>query len=212
MRDRYPDHVPFYRDHVVPRLVALTCGARGLSGLRAATTAGLTGRVVEIGFGSGFNVPHYPAEVERILAVEPSTTAFAMAGKRIAASPVPVERVGLDGQELPLEDASCDAALCTFALCTIPDVESALAELWRVLRPGGTFHFLEHGLAPDPKVVAFQRRVEPLQRRVADGCHLTRDPVSLARASGFTLEVVEQNYEGGPRAWSYLTRAVAVRA
>jgi SAM-dependent methyltransferase len=203
--------VPFYREQVVPRLVALTCGAKGLAGLRARTAAGLSGRVVEIGFGSGFNVPHYPDAVERVLAVEPSATAFRMAGGRIDASAVPVEQVGLDGRRLPLDDASCDAALCTFALCTIPDVETALGELRRVLRPGGRFHFLEHGLSPDARVAAFQRRVEPLQQRLADGCHLTRDPLALTRAAGFRVEESEQRYGAGPRAWAYLTRAVAVR-
>jgi len=204
--------MPFYREQVVPRLVALTCGAKALAGLRAETAAGLSGRVLEIGFGSGFNVPHYPDGVERVLAVEPSATAFRMAGKRIAASAVPVEQVGLDGQSLPLDDASCDSALCTFALCTIPDAGAALAEVRRVLRPGGRFHFLEHGLAPDSKVVAFQHRVEPLQRRIADGCHLTRDPVAMVVDAGFAIEEVDQKYGAGPKAWAYLTRAATVRA
>jgi len=204
--------VPFYREQVVPRLVALTCGASALAGLRAQTAAGLSGQVVEIGFGSGYNLPHYPAEVTRVLAVEPSSTAFRLAGKRIRASPVPVEQVGLDGQSLPLDDASCDAALCTFALCTIPDPRAALAEVRRVLRPGGRFHLLEHGLAPDAKVANFQHRIEPLQRRIADGCHLTRDPVALVRAAGFEVEEVDQEYGAGPKAWAYLTRAATVRA
>jgi len=204
--------VPFYREQVVPRLVALTCGASALSGLRARTAAGLAGQVVEIGFGSGFNMPHYADGVDRVLAVEPSATAFRLAGRRIVASPIPVEQVGLDGQALPLEDASCDGALCTFALCTIAEPEAALAEVWRVLRPGGRLHFLEHGLAPDPKVAAFQHRVEPLQRRLADGCHLTRDPLALARSAGFEIDEVEQKYGAGPKAWAYLTRASTVRA
>jgi SAM-dependent methyltransferase len=203
--------VPFYRQQVVPRLVALTCGAKGLAGLRERTVEGLRGRVVEIGFGSGFNVPHYPGAVEEVLAVEPSATAFRLAGRRVRASTVPVRQVGLDGQSLPLDDASCDAALSTFALCTIPDVGAALSEIHRVLRPGGRLHFLEHGLAPDARVQAFQHRVEPLQRRVADGCHLTRDPVALVGDAGFVLEDVDQDYGAGPKAWSYLTRAVAVR-
>jgi SAM-dependent methyltransferase len=135
-----------------------------------------------------------------------------MAGKRIGASIVPVEQVGLDGQSLALDDASCDGALCTFALCTIPDPDAALAELWRVLTPGGRFHFLEHGLAPDPQVVAFQHRVEPLQRRIADGCHLTRDPLALARSAGFVADDVDQMYGSGPKAWAYFTRATMVRA
>jgi len=204
--------VPFYREQVVPRLVALTCGAPALSGLRARTAAGLSGQVVEIGFGSGFNMPHYVDGVDRVLAVEPSATAFRMAGRRIDASPIPVEQVGLDGQALPLDDASCDGALCTFALCTIADPEAALAEVRRVLRPGGRLHLLEHGLAPDPKVVTFQHRVEPLQRRFADGCRLTRDPVALVRSAGFDIEECEQKYGAGPKAWAYLTRASAVRA
>lgn len=204
--------MPFDREQVVPRLVAMICGAAGLSGLRARTAVGLSSQVVEIGFGSGFNMPHYPDGVERVLVVEPSATAFHIAAKRIVASPIPVEQVGLDGQALPLEDASCDGALCPFALCTIADPEAALAEVRRVLRPGGRLHFLEHGLAPDPKVVAFQHRVEPLQRRLADGCHLTRDPVALVRSAGFDIEKVEQKYGAGPKAWAYLTRASTVRA
>jgi SAM-dependent methyltransferase len=204
--------VPFYTEQVVPRLVALTCGASGLSGLRARTAEGLSGRVVEIGFGSGFNVPHYPSDVSRVLAVEPSTTAWRMASRRVAASPVPVEQAGMDGQSLSLEDASCDGAICTFTLCTIPDPEAALAEVRRVLRPGGSFHLLEHGVAPDRRVAAFQRRIEPLQRRIADGCHLTRDPLALVADAGFTVDEVEQRYGAGPRAWAYLTRATTVRA
>ena len=203
--------MPFYTEQVVPRLVALTCGASALSGLRARTASGLSGRVVEIGFGSGFNVPHFPDEVDRVLAVEPSATAWRMASRRVAASPVPVEQVGLDGQSLPLDDASCDGAICTFALCTVPDPGAALAELHRVLRPGGRLHVLEHGLAPDARVAAFQHRVEPLQRRIADGCHLTRDPVALVTDAGFTVEELEQKYGAGPKAWAYLTRIASVR-
>jgi len=203
--------VAFYREQVVPRLVAVTCGSKALRAKRAEAADGLSGIVVEIGFGSGFNLPHYPAEVDRVLAVEPSPTAFRMAGTRIRQASVPVERVGLDGQSIPLADASCDGVLCTFSLCTIPEPSQALAEIRRVLRPGGRFHFLEHGLAPDEKVVRFQRRVEPLQRRLADGCHLTRDPVALASSAGFEIEQLDQGYGVGPKAWSYLTRAATVR-
>lgn len=203
--------MPFYRDQIVPRLVALTCGSARMAPLRARTAAGLSGQVAEIGFGSGFNVPHYPDGVERVQAVEPSSTAFRLASARIAASAVPVVQVGLDGQSLPIGDATCDGVLCTFTLCTIPDPEAALAEVHRVLKPGGRLHLLEHGLAPDPKVVAFQHRVEPLQRRLADGCHLTRDPVALVGGAGFDVDEVEQFYGKGPRAWTYLTRATAVR-
>jgi SAM-dependent methyltransferase len=207
---RYPGSMGFYREHVLPRLVDRACGTAGLRKWRAELSTGLSGRVVEIGFGSGLNVDHYPSTVEKVFAVEPSATAFRIAQKRIGGSPVAVELVGLDGQSIPLPDDSCDDALCTFALCTIPDADAALAEVRRVLRPGGRFHFLEHGLAPDPGVAAWQRRIEPFQCRLADGCHLTRDPVSLVRGAGFVLDDVDQRYGVGPKPWSWFTRGVAV--
>jgi ubiquinone/menaquinone biosynthesis C-methylase UbiE len=200
----------FYRERILPRLVDRACGTAGLRRWRAEVTSGLSGRVLEIGFGSGLNVDYYPPAVERVFAVEPSVTAFRIAGKRISRSPVAIERVGLDGQSIPLPCDSCDNALCTFSLCTIPDPDAALAEVRRVLRPGGRFRFLEHGLAPDPGVAAWQRRIEPLQRRLADGCHLTRDPVSLVQHAGFVVDDVAQRYGIGPKPWSFFTRAVAV--
>lgn len=200
----------FYREHVLPRLVDRACGIAGLRGWRDEVTSGLSGRVLEIGFGSGLNIDHYPPDVERVFAVEPSATAFRMARRRIGESAVVVERVGLDGQSVPLSDDSCDSALCTFSLCTIPDPDAALAEIRRVLRSGGRFHFLEHGLAPDTDVAVWQRRIEPLQRRLAGGCHLTRDPVSLVERAGFAIGDVTQQYGKGPKPWSWFTRGVAI--
>ena len=140
---------------------------------------------MEIGFGSGLNMPAYPPEVHLVYAVEPALTARRLAEERIAESHVRVEHVALRGESIPLEDNSCDGALSTFTLCTIPDVGAALAEVRRVLRPGGRFHFLEHGLSPDPSVANWQRRLDPLQKRLADGCHLTRDTPTPLRAAGF---------------------------
>jgi len=209
--NRYSGDMGLYREHILPVLVDRACGTAGLKKWRGELSSGLSGRVLEIGFGSGLNVEHYPSTVEKVLAVEPSAKGFRIAQRRIDSSPVPVELVGLDGQSIPLPDGSCDDALCTFALCTIPDVDAALAEVLRVLRPGGRFHFLEHGLAPDAGVAAWQRRLEPLQRRVADGCHLTRDPVAMVRGAGFTLDDVDQRYGVGPKPWSWFTRGVAVK-
>ena len=152
----------------------------------------------------------YPAEVTQVYAVEPATLARRLAEDRVAASHATIVHVGLDGQSLPLDDASCDGALSTFTLCTIPDVVAALAELRRVLKPGGRFHFLEHGLAPDAKVERWQHRIEPMQRRVADGCHLTRDAVSLVTDAGFVVERYESRYTRGPKPWSYMTEGFAV--
>ena len=199
-----------YREHLLPRLVDRACGTRELRRWREQVTAGLSGTVVEIGFGSGLNVPAYPAEVSLVYAVEPAATARHLARKRIAASPVRVEHIGLRGESIPLDDGSCDGALSTFTLCTIPDVEGALAEIRRVLRPGGRFHFLEHGLSPDASIARWQHRMEPLQKRLADGCHLTRDPAALVRSAGFEIERVESRYASGPKPWTWLTEGAAV--
>lgn len=200
-----------YREHVLPRLVDRACGTADLQRWRARVVEGLHGTVVEIGFGSGLNVGLYPPEVELVYAVEPAAVARRLAEPRIAAAGVRVEHIGLRGEEIPLPDASCDAALSTFTLCTIPDVSRALAEVRRVLRPSGRFHFLEHGLAPDEGVATWQRRLEPLQRRFADGCHLTRDATSLVDAAGFEIERSESRYGTGPKPWTWFTEGVAVR-
>ena len=199
----------FYREHVLPRLVDRACGTGELRRWRKQVTAGLFGTVVEIGFGSGLNMPTYPPEVHLVYAVEPASTARRLAEDRIAASPVRVEHVALHGESIPLDDDSCDGALSTFTLCTIPAVEEALAEVRRVLRPGGRFHFLEHGLSPDPSVATWQRRLEPVQKRLADGCHLTRDATELARSAGFEIVRAESRYAKGPKPWTWLTEGVA---
>lgn len=199
-----------YGSRVLPRLVDLACGTPDLRRLRAEATTGLSGTIVEIGFGSGLNLPEYPVEVVEVLAVEPEPTARALAAPRIAASPAAVRHIGLDGASIPLDDDTCDGALSTFTLCTIPDVHAALAEVRRVLRPGAPLHFLEHGLSTDPAVARWQHRLEPVQKRVAGGCHLTRDAAGLVTAAGFRLESVERRRSRGPAPWTCLTLGVAV--
>jgi ubiquinone/menaquinone biosynthesis C-methylase UbiE len=199
----------FYRAQVLPRFIDKMCGVSEFDTFRAQTTEGLSGRVVEIGFGSGLNVPHYPSDVELVFAVEPAAVARRLSEKRTAVSRAPVEHIGLDGQSIPLEDESCDAALCTFTLCTVPDPAQALAEVRRVLRPGGTFHFLEHGLSPDAGVARWQYRIDPVQRRLFDGCHLSRDAIALVEAAGFDVTRRDQRYVRGPKPWSYITVGVA---
>lgn len=199
-----------YRTHVLPHLVDRVLSGPGWERWRERTTQGLAGTVVEIGFGSGLNVPHYPPDVTTVYAVEPALRARRLAEPRVVASPVDVRHVGLDGARLPLDDDSCDGALSTFTLCTIPDVDGALAELRRVLRPGAPFHFLEHGVAPDAGVALLQRAIEPAQRVLADGCHLTRDPQSLVSDAGFDVLSLESRYAGASSPWTYLTVGVAV--
>jgi ubiquinone/menaquinone biosynthesis C-methylase UbiE len=187
--------VGIYGEHVLPRIIDVACGLKPLRPLRERVCVGLYGQVVEVGFGSGLNVPYYPAAVTGVAAVEPADTGWKLAGKRRAATPVPIERTGVDGQSLPLPDDSCDAALSTFTLCTIPDVTAALGEIRRVLKPGAELHFLEHGLAPDEGVQRWQHRLEPLQKRIFGGCHLTRPVADLLTNAGFTITELDTFYE-----------------
>lgn len=201
----------FYEEHLLPRFINLACNVKTVRELRERACAGLHGRLVEVGFGSGLNIPYYPAEVASVAAIEPADTGWKLAGKRIADAPIPIERTGLDGQKLPLSDNSCDSALSTYTLCTIPDVTAALAELRRVLKPGAALHFLDHGLAPDESVRRWQHRLDPLEQRLAGGCHLTRPIADLVTEAGFTITELDVFYEKGtPKPWGAASLGVAV--
>ena len=200
-------------ERVVPRLTDLGLRGHEVGEMRAVACAGLSGRVLEIGFGSGLNVRWYPPEVTAVTAIEPSDLGWQLSERRRARSEVPVLRAGLDGQRLDLPDDSHDCVLITFSLCTIPDPLLALHEARRVVHAGGRLHALEHGLAPDESVRRWQRRLEPLQRAVAGGCHLTRDVPGLVEAAGWRIADAEQSYLPGPgmsRPWTYGYRLLAV--
>jgi ubiquinone/menaquinone biosynthesis C-methylase UbiE len=204
-----------YEKHVLPRVVESTCSGDALHLRRASLCRSLSGRVLELGFGSGLNLEHLPAGVEEVHGVEPNDTAWRLARPRIERSAARVVRSALDGERLEEPDGSFDHVLVTFSLCTIPDPAAALAETHRALRTGGQLHFLEHGAAPDDAVRRWQRRLEPVQRRLGGGCHLTRDPTALATAAGFAVGEVEQGYLPGPalaKPFGYLYQGTAVKA
>ncbi len=202
----------FYGDQVLPRFIDVVMSRGELTPIRARVAASLDGDVLEVGFGSGLNVPHYPPAVNRVQAVDPATVGRKLAAKRIAGSSVPVEYVALDGQALSLPSASVDHVLTTWTLCSIPDVDRALSEIRRVLRPGGLFHFVEHGRSPDPKVAGWQDRLTPFQRRVAGGCHLNRPIDQLVLRSGLELVRLENYYAKGRRAFGYMFEGVATKS
>jgi SAM-dependent methyltransferase len=196
----------WWSERVVPHLTDIALRSQEIGELREDVCGGLHGRVLEIGFGSGLNLRFYPAEVSSVAAVEPSDVGWRLSAERRARTDVRIERSGLDGQHLAEQDASFDSALVTFSLCSIADPALALSEVRRVLRPGGSLHFLEHGLAPDPGVARWQRRLDPVQRRVFGGCHLSRDVPGLVEAAGLEVAELRTEYQPGPRVmrpWTY---------
>jgi SAM-dependent methyltransferase len=203
--------VGFYYDQVLPRITNVLLGVEEFGKIRARVAGALSGEVLEVGFGSGLNVPHYPGAVRRVRAVDPATAGRKLATKRVAASAVPVEYIGLDAERLPLESESIDHVLITWTMCTIPDVELALSEMRRVLRTGGQLHFAEHGLSPDANVVTWQDRLTPIQRWWAGGCHLNRPIDRLIEKAGFEMTRLDTFYIKGPKPTSFMYEGMATR-
>jgi ubiquinone/menaquinone biosynthesis C-methylase UbiE len=203
--------VGLWTDHALPHLMDRVLRTPEVNARRAKVCRGLHGRVLEIGFGGGLNLRHYPSEITEILVVEPSTTALRLAEPRKGAVSAPIDQVGLDGAQLDLPDGSVDCVLTTYTLCTIPDVNAALSEVHRVLKPAGTLHFLEHGRAPTESVRRWQHRLHPVHSRIAGGCHLDRPIDDLISRSRLVISDLETEYGDGPRPFSYLYRGRALK-
>jgi SAM-dependent methyltransferase len=201
-----------YSEWVLPRIVNVACGTKVLAEERRKALAGVNGNVLELGFGTGHNLPFYPDAVTRLTAIDPSRASARLARSRIAAAPFPVEYAALTGERLGAPDESFDAVVSTYTLCTIADPVAALEQVRRVLKPHGSFHFLEHGLADDPGVQRWQARLNGLSKLVLGGCNLNRDIERLVRQAGFTFDRIDKYYvEGDPRFAGWVTRAVARR-
>ena len=203
----------FYSRHIFPRLMDRAMSHGPLTEQRAQVLSRTRGDVLEIGFGTGLNLPHYPAGVRKLVAVEPNDGARRRARERLQASEVRVDFADLvGGRDLPFAAGTFDTVVSTWTLCSIADVAHALAEVHRVLRPGGKFLFIEHGLSPDEKVARWQRRLEPIQKRLAEGCHLARDIPALIAASPMRIEACDRFYlRQTPRLVGYTYRGIATR-
>lgn len=197
-----------YHDHLLPWVVDLVLRGRHVQDVRDRYLEGVRGVVLDVGFGSGLNLPHLSAEVERLYGLDPvveeGTTAHRLARPRIEQAPFPVEMVPLSGEAIPLEDDSVDFVVTTFTLCTIPKVDEALAEMRRVLRPDGSLRFVEHGRAPSARLARWQDRLNPLQKAVAGGCNLNRPMDQLIRGAGFEIRRLDNFYLSGPKIGTYL--------
>jgi SAM-dependent methyltransferase len=190
-----------YDEHILPHLIGFACGSKPVMLQRQKIVPQAEGRVLEVGLGAGPNLALYdPAKVELVFGLEPSEGMRRKAAGAVAKAPVPVELIGLPGEEIPLDDSSVDTVVLTYTLCSIGPWEAALGQVRRVLKPGGRLLFCEHGLAPDESVARWQERLDPLWGRIAGGCHLNRPIPSLIETAGFAVETMETLYlPGTPR-------------
>ena len=185
----------FYDRHILPIVLNLSCGTKVVQRQRQKVVPLAEGRVLEIGIGSGLNLPFYdPARVERVIGLDPAEEMLAYARRRSEDLPFPVEYLTLEGEHIPLERESVDTVLVTYTLCTIPDAVAALEGMRRVLKPGGRLIFCEHGRAPDESVRRWQHRLNPLWKRIGGGCNLDRDIPALIEDAGFRMDSLDSMY------------------
>jgi ubiquinone/menaquinone biosynthesis C-methylase UbiE len=202
----------FYERRILPHIVNVAMDTPVLKEERTRCLQDVKGVVLEIGFGTGLNLPHYPRTVTKVVGVDPSEMSARLARKRIAASPFPVETIGLSAEKLPVPDGSFESIVSTFTLCTIPDVGGGLLEIRRALSPSGRFYFVEHGRSEEPQVERWQHRLNAINKRLLGGCNLTRPISDLIEQAGFEIERLEKSYmKDAPKFAGFLYRGVARR-
>jgi len=200
----------FYAKYVLPRVIDVAMSNKETAGLRANWIPQARGEVLEVGIGSGLNLPFYSSRVQHVYGVEPSLELQQMARRRVAAGPFEVEFLAQSAEDrLPLADASVDTVVLTWTLCSIANAPKALDQIKRVLRSSGRLIFLEHGRAPDPGVVVWQDRLTPAWRRIGGGCHLNRKIDELITAAGFQITDLTTCYLPGPRPMTYTYQGFA---
>ncbi|MEL6940985.1 MAG: class I SAM-dependent methyltransferase, partial [Cyanobacteria bacterium J06598_1] len=200
-----------YSQVIFPRLLELSMRSETMSAYRHQLLSEVSGDVLEIGFGTGLNLPHYPDTVTSLTTVDPNEGMGAIAQKRIDASPIPIKTKPLSGENLSMPDASFDTVVCTWTLCSIPNAEKALGEAYRVLKPGGRFFFIEHGLSDEPNIQTWQNRLTPIQRVVADGCHLNRRINELVEHVFDEITFDEFYAPDLPKVMGYFYRGIATK-
>jgi ubiquinone/menaquinone biosynthesis C-methylase UbiE len=202
-----------YSRHIFPWLMNRAMSGDNFTNIRRSLLADVQGMTLEIGFGTGLNLPHYPSSIERITTVDVNPGMGPLAGKQAEQSPIQVDWRVLDSESLPMDDETFDSVVSTWTLCSIPNVQGAIGEIYRVLKPDGRFFFVEHGLSNEPDVQKWQRRLNPVQKIIGDGCHLTRDIAALIRLGGFRFVELERMYmDKVPRIGGYLYRGIAARS
>ncbi len=202
----------FYSQVIVPLLCDFGLGRPFVARYRRELLAHASGNILEIGFGTGLNLPYYPPHVRKVITVDPNVGMYRRARRRIKQAGIEVDRRVLGGERLPFEDGTFDCVVSTFTLCSIEGVGQALGEVYRVLKPGGRFLFLEHGLSPQSNVQKWQRRLNWLHMRLAGGCHLDRDMRALVTAQPFASVKIDEFYiEKAPRTHGYMYRGVATK-
>jgi ubiquinone/menaquinone biosynthesis C-methylase UbiE len=202
----------FYSQRIFPRIMDIVLSTGEFTELRKSLLAEVSGDVFEIGFGTGLNLPHYPSNVKRITTVDPNSGARKLAERRIAQSAIEVVHLPLSGEHLKLPDESFNSVVCTFTLCSIADVDSAMSEMRRILRSGGRMYFVEHGLSDDPRIQWWQHKLNPLNKIVGDGCHLDRIPTTTISNSGLRMERLDTFYlKKAPKYGGFIYRGVAVK-
>jgi ubiquinone/menaquinone biosynthesis C-methylase UbiE len=199
----------FYEDQILPRGIDWAMSGERFSTLRQQYLAGVSGRVLEVGFGTGLNLPYYPDSVTHLYALDPSKLGRRLAKKRIQQTSFPVEFVELEGHRFALPDHSVDTVVSTWTVCTIPDPTAALKEIRRVLKAEGKYYFLEHGLSPDRRVARLQNLWNPIQKWCAGGCHVNRDIDRLILNAGFKMVDFKTFYMEGPRILTYMFAGIA---